>query len=234
MYFSEVCALPQQEWCVQAERPSLPPHWAPVSCPLPSPCSNAPASCCFLVRSPDDEPQVKGWVLRIRRSNRAQRQDPGWVLSFVFIWLFKLGLWGSQLVDRKAKKGLRELMGLRRGGGKVLARRLLWKLGLCGGEQTWAQGGMWVSGSHWSGAGDTSEDARVDGCWQSKPQLAWLTKNPELSEVWIEARITLGKENAKFRWVYWASLRRPKVAKWGLWASATPASLGWTAVKSRH
>lgn len=26
-------------------------------------------------------------------------------LSFVFIWLFKLGLWGSQLVDRKAKKG---------------------------------------------------------------------------------------------------------------------------------
>ena len=26
-------------------------------------------------------------------------------LSFVFIWLFKLGLWGSQLVDREAKKG---------------------------------------------------------------------------------------------------------------------------------
>lgn len=26
-------------------------------------------------------------------------------LSFVFIWFFKLGLWGFQLVDRKAKKG---------------------------------------------------------------------------------------------------------------------------------
>ena len=26
-------------------------------------------------------------------------------LSFVFIWLFKLGLSGSQLVDREAKKG---------------------------------------------------------------------------------------------------------------------------------
>lgn len=26
-------------------------------------------------------------------------------LSFVFIWFFKLGLWGLQLVDREAKKG---------------------------------------------------------------------------------------------------------------------------------
>ena len=26
-------------------------------------------------------------------------------LLFVCIWFFKLGLWGSQLVDKKAKKG---------------------------------------------------------------------------------------------------------------------------------
>ena len=33
-------------------------------------------------------------------------------LSFVFIWLFKLGLWTVQLVDREAKKGPLRVMGL--------------------------------------------------------------------------------------------------------------------------
>lgn len=43
-------------------------------------------------------------MLRIRRSNRAKDRIR-MSLSFVFIWLFKLGLSGSQLVDREAKKG---------------------------------------------------------------------------------------------------------------------------------
>ena len=38
-------------------------------------------------------------------------------LSFVFIWLFKLGLWGLQLVDREAKRGPLRVMGLGEGRG---------------------------------------------------------------------------------------------------------------------
>ena len=52
-------------------------------------------------------------------------------LSFVFIWFFKLGLWGLQLVDRKAKNGPLRAEGTAGGEvGKVPARKLLWKLGL--------------------------------------------------------------------------------------------------------
>lgn len=52
----------------------------------------------------DGRPQVKGSVLRVRRSSRAPGQDQD--ESFICFYLvFQAWIWGSQLVDGEAKKG---------------------------------------------------------------------------------------------------------------------------------
>ena len=52
-------------------------------------------------------------MLRIRRSNKAPRQDQ----DESFSWFFKLGLWGLQLMDRKAKNRALRADGTRGGEG---------------------------------------------------------------------------------------------------------------------
>ena len=70
MFFLWVLCIPMVERC-----PSLL-SWTPsVSPSLPPPAVMALPFPVSLSGESDDRPQEKGWVLRIRRSNRAQRQD---------------------------------------------------------------------------------------------------------------------------------------------------------------
>ena len=109
---------------LQCPHPSTPPALMllPVAVPLS--------------RESDNKPQVKGWVLRIRRSNRAQRQDQD--ESFICLYLvFQAWFVGVAAGGQESQEGTTESWwGWGRGGGKVLARRLLWKLGL------WRRAGM--------------------------------------------------------------------------------------------
>ena len=100
-------------------------------------------------------------------------------LSFVFIWCFKLGLWGLQLVDRKAKNGPLRADGTGGGEGGRFQRGGCCGNWVCGGEQMWAREG-YESLDLVYPVGDIGEDARVDGVLAVKAPAGQPHQNPEL------------------------------------------------------
>ena len=169
-------------------------------------------------------------MLRIRRSNRAPRQDRD--ESFICFYLvFQAWFVGVPADGQESQEGTP-------GGGKVPARRLSWKLGLWRSgrglrERCKSRRGLRVGCESLDlfdpvgEVGDVGEDAGVDGMSAVKTPAGQPHQNPGTGEVTDEGApgIALGKK-WEFRWVTEPGLRRPG-SKVGLMSLCPPASLGW-------